>query len=76
LFIPFCPLPFCPVSPRIDGYTWLHPLSGGYLIFGYLISVITTDAKCRRNNKGRIAIGKAAFSKRRELLRGRNSTGT
>src|SRR6218665_2489131 len=39
--------------------------------FWYLGSVITTDAKCHREIRTRIAIGKEAFSKRRELLRGK-----
>src|SRR6218665_3169629 len=39
--------------------------------FCYLGSVITTDAKCHREIRRRIAIGKEAFSKRRELLRGK-----
>src|SRR6218665_234428 len=34
-------------------------------------SVITTDAKCHREIRRRIAIGKEAFSNRRELLRGK-----
>src|SRR6218665_984965 len=38
--------------------------------FCYLGSVITTDAKCHREIRRRITIGKEAFSKRRELLRG------
>ena len=29
-----------------------------------------TDAKCHRDNKRRIALGKEAFTKRKELLRG------
>src|SRR5688572_10039906 len=33
--------------------------------------MITTDAKCHREIKRRIAIGKEAFSNRRELLRGK-----
>ena len=33
--------------------------------------MIATDAKCHREIKRRIAIGKEAFSKRRELLRGK-----
>ena len=33
--------------------------------------MITTDAKCHREIKRRIAIGKEAFSRRRELLRGK-----
>src|SRR6218665_495580 len=37
--------------------------------FCYLESVITTDAKCHRDIRRRIAIGKEAFSKRRELLK-------
>ena len=39
--------------------------------FCYLGSMITTDAKCHREIKRRIAIGKEAFSKRKELLRGK-----
>src|SRR6218665_3835776 len=39
--------------------------------FCYLGSVITTDAKCHREIRRRIAIGNEAFSKRRELLRGK-----
>src|SRR5678816_1970525 len=39
--------------------------------FCYLGSMITTDAKCHREIKRRIVIGKEAFSNRRELLRGK-----
>src|SRR6218665_391932 len=39
--------------------------------FCCLGSEITTDAKCHREIRRRIAIGKEAFSKRRELLRGK-----
>jgi Reverse transcriptase (RNA-dependent DNA polymerase) len=39
--------------------------------FCYLGSMITTDAKCHREIKRRIALGKEAFTKRRELLRGK-----
>ena len=39
--------------------------------FCYLGSMITTDAKCHREIKRRIAIEKEAFSNRRELLRGK-----
>src|SRR6218665_2539867 len=39
--------------------------------FCYLGSLITTDAKCHREIRRRLAIGKEAFSKRRELLRGK-----
>src|SRR6218665_1601977 len=39
--------------------------------FCYLRSVITTDAKCHREIRRRVAIGKEAFSKRRQLLRGK-----
>src|SRR5688572_24545830 len=38
--------------------------------FCYLGSMITTDAKCHVEIKRRIAIGKDAFCKRRELMRG------
>src|SRR5688572_26428262 len=38
--------------------------------FCYLGSMITTDAKCHREIKRRIAKGKEAFSNRRELVRG------
>ena len=38
--------------------------------FCYLGSMITTDAKCHRDIKRRIALGKEAFTKRKELLRG------
>ena len=37
----------------------------------YLGSVITEDCKCHEEVKRRIAIGKEAFSKREELLRGK-----
>src|SRR6218665_55808 len=37
--------------------------------FCYLGRVITTDGKCHREIRRRIAIGKEAFSKRREFLR-------
>ena len=36
----------------------------------YLGSIITTDARCQSDVKRRIALGKYAFMKRRELLRG------
>jgi len=39
--------------------------------FVYLGSVITEDCKCHEEVKCRIAIGKEAFSKRGELLRGK-----
>jgi len=39
--------------------------------FVYLGSVITEDCKCHEEVKRRIAIGKKAFSKRGELLRGK-----
>ena len=39
--------------------------------FCYLGSLITTDAKCHKEIRRRIAIGKEAFTKRRELLRGK-----
>ena len=37
----------------------------------YLGSVITEDCKCQEEVKRRIVIGKVAFSKRGELLRGK-----
>src|SRR6218665_2768210 len=46
-------------------------IGGKEIEFCYLGSVITTDAKCHREIRRRIAIGKEAFSKRRELLRGK-----
>jgi len=39
--------------------------------FMYLGSVITEDCKCQEEVKRRIVIGKVAFSKRGELLRGK-----
>ena len=39
--------------------------------FCYLGSSITTDAKCHREIRRRIAMGKEAFTKRAELLRGK-----
>jgi len=39
--------------------------------FGYLVSMITTDAKCHIEVKRRIVIGEDTFSKRKELLRGK-----
>ena len=41
--------------------------------FGYLVSMITTDAKCHIEVKRRIVIGEEAFSKRKELLRGKKT---
>src|ERR1043165_8327522 len=38
--------------------------------FCYLGSMITTDARCHNDVKRRIALGKEAFTKRGELLRG------
>src|SRR6218665_3113618 len=38
--------------------------------FCYLRSMIFDDAKCRREIKRRIAMGKEAFSRRKELVRG------
>jgi hypothetical protein len=38
--------------------------------FCYLGSVVTTDAKCHSEIRRRIAMGKEAFMKRKELLRG------
>src|ERR1043165_1859263 len=38
--------------------------------FCYLGSVITTDARCHKDIKRRIALGKEAFTKRGELMRG------
>ena len=38
--------------------------------FCYLGSMITTDATCQSDVKRRIALGKDAFTKRGELLRG------
>ena len=38
--------------------------------FCYLGSLITEDARCHKEIKKRIAMGKEAFTKRRELLRG------
>ena len=38
--------------------------------FCYLGSVITTDARCHEDIKRRIALGKEAFTKRGELMRG------
>ena len=37
--------------------------------FGYLVSMITTDAKCNMEIKRRIVIGEETFSKRKELQR-------
>jgi len=39
--------------------------------FVYLGTVITEDCKCHEEVKRRAAIGKEAFSKRAELLRGK-----
>jgi len=39
--------------------------------FCYLGSMITTDGKCHKEIKRRIALGKDAFTKRKELLRGK-----
>jgi len=39
--------------------------------FGYLVSMITTDAKCHMEIIRRIVIGEETFSKRQELLRGK-----
>ena len=39
--------------------------------FCYLGSMITTDAKCHVEIKRRIAMGKDAFYKRKELMRGK-----
>ena len=39
--------------------------------FGYLVSMITTDAKCHMEIKRKIVIGEETFSKRKELLRGK-----
>ena len=53
----------------------LHITIHGELIeqveeFCYLGSVITEDGKCHREVRRRMALGKAAFQKRKELLRG------
>src|SRR6218665_407967 len=39
--------------------------------FRYLVSMITTDAKCHMEITRRIVIGEETFSKRKELLRGK-----
>jgi len=39
--------------------------------FGYLVSMVTTDAKCHMEIKRRIVRGEETFSKRKELLRGK-----
>jgi len=39
--------------------------------FGYLVSMITTDAKCHMEIKRRRVIGEETLSTRKELLRGK-----
>jgi hypothetical protein len=36
--------------------------------FNYLVSTITTDARCTREIKSRIAMAKAAFNKKKNLF--------
>lgn len=45
-------------------------LTGEGILLG---SMIITDAKCHREINRRIAIGEEAFSKRRELTRGKQN---
>jgi hypothetical protein len=57
-----------------QGDDWVITISGAPLEkvseFSYLGSLITEDAKCHKEIRRRIAMGKEAFVKRRELMRG------